>query len=131
MPIQARRQVIRENILSKTYEEIAEICYCSKRTIIRTINEWRTEGGFEQLLFDEFFKLYPRVAKEYPDKALDKLVMLIGKGMVRRAEILTDTTITERKEATFKLDPEDRKLLEATARRYIKTSNKAKSASIH
>ena len=134
MPNQARRQMIREHILSKTYEQLATMCYCSKRTIIRTINEWRIEGGFEQLLYDEFFKLYPKVAKTYPDKALDKLVMLIGKGMIRRAEITSNTTLTERKEVAFKLeqlDPAERKLLESIADRYIQKVNPARSDSIH
>ena len=132
--MQARRQVIQDNILQKNYDELASICYCSKRTIIRTVNDWRQEGGFEQLLFDEFFKLYPKVAKVYPDKALDKLVFLIGKGITRRAEIRTEQSIIEKKEVVFKLEqlpPDERKLLESVARRYIKRDHTAESASLH
>ena len=132
--MQARRQVIQDNILTKTQEELATLCHCSRITIVRTVNDWREEGGFEQLLFDEFFKLYPKVAKVYPDKALDKLVFLIGKGITRRAEIKSEQLVIEKKEVTFKLDqlpPDERKLLESVARRYIKRDHKAESASLH
>jgi len=134
LPSEARRHIIQENILQHSYDELATLCYCSKRTIIRTINTWRQEGGFERLLFDQFIKLYPRVEKVYPDKALDKLVYLMGKGITRRAEIKTEQVIEERKEVTFKLEqlPEDeRQLLESVARRYIKGDHKAESSTLH
>jgi len=134
LPSEARRHIIQENIFQHSYEELATLCHCHKRTIVRTINEWRQEGGFEQLLFDQFIKLYPRVEKAYPDKALDKLVYLIGKSMIHKAEIKTEQFIEEKKEVTFKLEqlPEDeRQLLESVARRYIKGDHKAESSTLH
>ena len=133
LPYKVRRHIIQENIFQHNYEELAKLCYCSKRTIIRTVNDWRQEGGFDQLLFDQFIKLYPKVEKIYPDKALDKLVFLIGKGMVRKAEIKTDTMITKKEEVTHNIivSADERTLLDALARKYIKSSNKAESASLH
>jgi len=131
LPSKARRHIIQENILQHSYDELATLCYCSKSTIIRTINTWRQEGGFEQLLFDQFIKLYPRVEKVYPDKALDKLVYLMGKSMIRKAEIKTEQTVTEKKEVIFKLDPDEQALAESIARKYIKANNTKEPSTLH
>ncbi len=98
LPEQMRREIIRENILTYPYDKLAELCYCTKRTITRTINKWRQEGGFEQLLTDEFFKLYPKIKQEYPDKAFDRLCYLIGRSMVQKAELKEEVKaeLTER-----------------------------------
>ena len=93
LPVQARRQIILENILSCNYEQLATLCRCDKRTIVRTVNAWRLEGGFQELLFAEFLKLYPQVKEANPDKALDKLVYLMGKGMTQKAEVKTEGTL--------------------------------------
>ena len=90
LPVEARREVIRDHILHSNYEELAIKCGCAKRTIIRTINDWREEGGFNELLFDEFVDVYPIVKNENPDKALDKIVYLLGKGITRKAEIKSE-----------------------------------------
>jgi len=87
---EARRQTILENILTHSYEELAKLCGCCKRTIIRDIKQWKAEGGFEELLFNEFLKLYPQVKESNPEKALDKLVYLMGKGMTQKQEIKTE-----------------------------------------
>ena len=96
LPFEARKQVIRENILSLTYEELAKQCYCTKRTIVRTVNKWREDGGFEQFLLDEFFRSYPNMKEKFPDKAFDRLCYLLGKTMTRKAEIQERLDVTTR-----------------------------------
>jgi len=87
LPPKARRQVIRDNILTLTYEQLAEKCYCTKRTIVRDVNQWRDEGGFEECLFDEFVRLYPTIKNTFPERAFDRLCYLIGKTMTRKMEV--------------------------------------------
>jgi len=86
LPAQRRREVIRENILELEYPEIAKLCHCAERTIIRDINKWREEGGFEQFLMDEFFRSYPNIKEQFPEKAFDRLCYLLGKTMTRKIE---------------------------------------------
>jgi len=131
LPVEARRQVIRDNILHCNYEQLAEKCTCTKMTIVRTVNDWREEGGFEELLFNEFMEVYPIVKGENPDKALDKIVYLLGKGITHRTELKAElkTETTERK--VIDIDPDVRTLLESAARSYIKTGYKTESSSIH
>jgi len=90
LPPKARRQVIRDNILGDTFEVLATKCYCTKRTIIRDVNQWRQEGGFEQFLMDEFFRSYPNIKQEFPDKAFDRLCYLLGKTLTRKIEKTVD-----------------------------------------
>ena len=56
----AERQLkIRELLpLGKTYQEIADVCGVTERTIRRDIKEWQDEGGFEEWLLNEFFRLH-------------------------------------------------------------------------
>ena len=91
-----RRQVIRDNILSVSYEQIAQLCGVSKRTIIRDVNQWRLEGGFEQCLLDEFCRSYPTIKQAYPEHAFDRLCYLLGKTITQRLE--ATSTHTERLE---------------------------------
>jgi len=90
LPPEARKQLIIENILTHSYDKLATLCGCTKKTIYRTVKEWKREGGFEELLFDRFLQLYPKVEAEYPEKALDKLVYLLGKSMTQKQEIRTE-----------------------------------------
>jgi hypothetical protein len=90
LPLEARRQIITDNILHCTYEQLAELCHCTTQTIYRTISDWKKEGGFEELLLNEFIEVYPIVKTENPDKALDKIVYLLGKGITRKAEIKSE-----------------------------------------
>ena len=54
-----RRLKIQELLpLGTTYEAIAEACGVTRRTINRDIEEWREEGGFEEWLLAEFFRLH-------------------------------------------------------------------------
>jgi len=93
LPPEARKQLIIENILNHSYDSLAKMCRCTKKTIYRTVKEWRQEGGFDELLFDRFLQLYPKVEAEYPEKALDKLVYLMGKGMTQKQEIHTEGSL--------------------------------------
>lgn len=88
-----RREIIRDNILFHTYEDIASKCGVSKRTIIRDINKWKSEGGFDQFLIKEFFELYSLEKRENPSRALDRVIMLMTKRMENRPE-LDYSTIT-------------------------------------
>lgn len=136
LPIEARRQVIKDNILHCSYEELATKCGCSKRTIVRTINDWRNEGGFEELLFNEFTEVYPIVKAENPDKALDKVVYLLSRNITRKAEIKTEqkTEHTERLEVTLNRDnlsKDERELMDRVARKFIKAEHTTEPATIH
>jgi len=59
-----RRKKIQELLpLGKSYEEIAEVCGVTHRTINRDIKEWKEKGGFEDWLLDEFFRLHGEEAE--------------------------------------------------------------------
>jgi len=92
LPPKHRKEVIRENILTSNYEQLAKLCHCTRRTIKRDVQKWREEGGFEQFLIDEFFQSYPNIKEEFPDKAFDRLCYLLGKTLTRRIESKTEIT---------------------------------------
>jgi len=77
-----RRKVIRDNILFETYAELAKRCGVSKRTIVRDVNGWKQEGGFDEFLVQEFFFQYGKERLTNPSKALDRIITL----MTRRKE---------------------------------------------
>ena len=82
-----RRQIITENILLTNYEGLAKLCGVSKRTIIRDIKQWRREGGFEELLINEFLDIYPKLKNRFPKTTFDRLCYLLSKTIVQKAEI--------------------------------------------
>lgn len=84
-----RREIIRENILDHTYTEIATLCHCTIRTIKRDVQQWKREGGFEEFLLDEFFRSYPDMKANFPEKAFDRLCYLLGKTLTRKIEAHT------------------------------------------
>jgi len=133
LPEEARRQVIKDNILHCNYEQLATLCGCTKMTIVRTVNKWRDEGGFEELLFNEFTEVYPIVKAENPDKALDKVVYLLARNITRKAEIKTDTTLNEKMEVTHNINvsASEELLLNALARKYIKSTHTDEPNSLH
>jgi predicted transcriptional regulator len=88
-----RRQTIRENILHMTTEKIAVKCGVCKRTILRDIKAWKQEGGFTELLYDEFIKSYPTQKESFPEKTFDRLVYLLGKTFTVKRETKTQKTI--------------------------------------
>lgn len=102
-------------------------------TIVRTVNKWRDEGGFEELLFNEFTEVYPIVKAENPDKALDKVVYLLARNITRKAEIKTDTTLNEKMEVTHNINvsASEELLLNALARKYIKSTHTDEPNSLH
>ena len=103
---QRRREIIRENILSHNYTELAKLCHCTKRTIKRDVHTWREEGGFEEFLLDEFFRSYPDIKEKFPEKAFDRLCYLLGRTLTRKAELKTTEEIRELKIHIVKLDSE-------------------------
>ena len=133
LPKTARRQIIRDNILHCTYDQLATLCHCTTQTIYRTVSIWRKEGGFEDLLFDEFAEVYPIVKKENPDKALDKVVYLMGKGITRRTELKAEQTINAHLEVKRidGLNSDEQELLNKVTRKFIASEHKTESASIH
>jgi len=106
LPEKQRRQIIRDNILSHSYEKLAQLCSCSKRTIIRTINKWRLEGGYEDVLWDEFARSYPIVKEHDPGRAFDRLIFLLGKTFTHRVEAYTMQEIHDIKLHIVKVDRE-------------------------
>jgi hypothetical protein len=103
-----RREVIRQNVLTLDYEELALLCHCTKRTIKRDVAKWREEGGFEQFLIDEFFNSYPDIKQKFPDKAFDRLCYLLGKTMTRKIEKDVRASLDVRQAIIVKMwKPED------------------------
>ncbi len=88
-----RRQIIAKQILYKTTQQIAKQCGVCKRTILRDIKTWKQEGGFEELLLDEFIQSYPTIKKAFPEKAFDRLCYLLGKTMTQRRELKEETSL--------------------------------------
>jgi hypothetical protein len=78
-----------ENVLTNNYDQLASLCHCTKRTIIRTVGKMRSEGKYEEALWTEFSQLYPKIKADYPDKAFDRLCYLLGRTMVRKLEAHT------------------------------------------
>jgi transposase len=90
-----RRDIIRHNILNLNYTQLAQKCHCTKRTIKRDVQQWRREGGFEEFLMDEFFRSYPNIKEEFPEKAFDRLCYLLGRTLTRKIEAKTVEEIRE------------------------------------
>lgn len=106
-----RLQIITENILTHSYEQLAKLCRCTKRTIKRDVQEWKRTGRWQDWILDQFFKVYAKVEPENPDKALDKLVYLMGKGMTTKQEIRTEMSgqldITQKLDELIKLTDDE------------------------
>ena len=90
MSPQQRRIIIKENIFKTDYQGLAQLCGVTKRTIIRDINRWRQDGGFEESLMDEFVATYPNMKDEFPEKAFDRLCYLLGRTLTRKIEAKTE-----------------------------------------
>lgn len=113
---QQRRETIRENILNLSEHKIAILCHCTTRTIKRDVRQWRQEGGFEQFLLDEFFRSYPNIKEEFPDKAFDKLCYLLAKTMVHKVEAKTEHKETVKIDVTALLQRYEETVETATQR---------------
>lgn len=88
-PLQ-RRNRIQDNITTHTYDELAKLCGVTKRTIRRDIEKWKAEGGYDEFLTEQFFKLYGIVKTQDVKHAFDRICDLLR----RRQEQVT-TTILE------------------------------------
>lgn len=84
-----RREKIKENIAMHTYDEIAKLCGVSKRTVRRDIAQWRVEGGYDDFLVEEFFKLYGLVKVKDVMHAFDRICDLLR----RRQDMLPVTSM--------------------------------------
>ena len=134
MSVNQRRNVIRTNILKLTYTEIAKECGVTERTINRDIKTWRQEGGFEELLYDEFMKSYPDQKESSPEKTFDRLCFLLGKTFTQRKEVYKDVNITQTEEVNINVNnftPEELQFAKQVARKYIQTTNTNGSPSLH
>ena len=74
---QQRREVIKDNITKLSYKEISQLCGVTKRTIRRDVEEWKHQGGYDEFLTEEFFKLYGIIKLEDPRHAFDRLCDLL------------------------------------------------------
>ena len=85
-----RRDVIRNKIVLHTYDELAELCGVTKRTIRRDVEQWKKEGGYDEFLTEQFFKLYGVIKTQDIKHAFDKICDLM-----RRRQDQIRTTIIE------------------------------------
>lgn len=128
---QQRRTVIRDNIFKTNYNGLATLCGVTKRTIIRDINKWRQDGGFEECLVDEFFRSYPNIKQEFPDKAFDRLCYLLGKTLTRKTEIKEEIQVREEIHMDISVFSDDDKSILDQAARILDRKSKRKPDSIH
>lgn len=112
---QKRRDIIKENILTHTYIQLAKLCHCTKRTIKRDVQQWKAKGGFEEFLMDEFFRSYPNIKEEFPEKAFDRLCYLLGKTLVRKVEKHEDIRV-EHIQLSWKHESSDRDSVHSASR---------------
>ena len=72
-----RLNLIKKHITTCTYEEIANLCGVTEKTIQRDIKRWKKSGGFSSFLLQEFFELYGILKLKEPKYVFDKLCDLI------------------------------------------------------
>jgi len=85
----ARREKLRDSLAMNTYDEIAQLCGVTKRTIRRDVEQWKQEGGYDEWLTEQFFKLYGLVKTQDIKHAFDRICDL----MRRRQAQITVTRI--------------------------------------
>lgn len=77
-----RYQMIKENIAHKTQDDIAKLCYCNRRTIVRDIRDMKVTGEWWQWLEYELHRLH-REGKDITDETKYKEVAkLYGKQFI-------------------------------------------------
>ena len=84
-----RREIIKDNITNLSYKEISKLCGVTKRTIRRDIEDWKQQGGYDEFLTEEFFKLYGIIKLENPRHAFDRVCDLLRR---RQDQIPIDQT---------------------------------------
>ena len=88
-PPEARRQYIKNHIVSKEIMEIARICGVNEKTIDRDIAHMKETGEWHEWL--EVFLLTLYSSDEVSDEAkLRSVTMLYGKTIVQRREVKTE-----------------------------------------
>ena len=126
-----RRQIIRESILEYSTQQIAEMCHVHKRTILRDIAEWKREGGFEEFLMDEFFRSYPKIKSEFPDKAFDRLCYLLARTMTQKREVKQEVTEDIHEQIDITIYGETEKAILDKAARILESKGARKLSDIH
>lgn len=84
----ARLEKIKENITQLTYEELATLCGVTKRTIRRDIEQWKQQGGYDEFLTEEFFKLYGIIKVKDPKYAFKRLCDLLSRRQDQLAPVI-------------------------------------------
>jgi biotin operon repressor len=74
---------IEANLIFKTQEEMAHELGISRKTINRDLERWRNRGGLKRFLIKEFFELYGKEKITDTSKALDRIVTLLTKEIVK------------------------------------------------
>ena len=77
MSIRERKNVLRKHLTTCTFEEIADMCGVSYRTIQRDVDRWQKKGGYDQFLLKEFFELYGVIKLQDPRHAFDRICDLL------------------------------------------------------
>ena len=72
-----RLQVLRDNLTTNTFKEIAQLCGVTERTILRDVSRWQKNGGYDRFLLREFFELYGVIKLKDPRHAFDRVCDLL------------------------------------------------------
>lgn len=94
LSIKQRQKIIRDHIATHTYDEIAQLCGVTKKTIYRDVLSWKEQGGFKEFLLHEFFRLYGIVKVKNVDHAFDRVCDLLRRqGDVGLAESVDEIVL--------------------------------------
>jgi DNA-binding Lrp family transcriptional regulator len=74
---------IEANLIFQTQEEMAKELGISRKTINRDLERWRNRGGLKRFLLKEFFELYGKEKIRDTSKALDRIVTLLTREIVK------------------------------------------------
>ena len=86
-PHNKRLQILQQELPKGTSKgQIAELCGVRQETISRDIRQWKLDGGFEEWLQDEFFKLHSEVKQGDPTKTYQVVSRLLEKTLTRKVE---------------------------------------------
>lgn len=112
-----------------TQTKIASECNVSRRTIYRTLEAWTKTDDFIKWAREIFAD---KIGKVSDKEALRAATSIIVKGMINKSEVKSEQEIIHKKVIDLEnLDPEEQELVRTIARRYIKSSNKTGSPTIH
>ena len=87
LPAAKRLEIIKQEVPRGTPKsKIANICGVRQETISRDIRQWKQDGGFDEWLQEEFFKLHNEVKDGEPGKAYQVISRLLEKTFTRKVE---------------------------------------------